>query len=189
MRFPINIGLLATIVIALMATIAHGVWADYSYRSARGHLPAALKIVNITYQNEEVWGFGPGGNETGVLVYSLDAKSWAAIDEHGLAFLETLTHTANHPRHPWPLLWEQTPIAQAHESWWRIPDPGNYPMGDAPRLMNYLARYGFWIPVNETVKEEINKTISRSGGFITETRVGYIIISPEIRRAYFVYSG
>ena len=48
-----------------------------------GHVPVALNISEIIYSKEESWGFGPGGNESGVVVYKLPEEMITTVRRQG----------------------------------------------------------------------------------------------------------
>ena len=59
------------IVIALVIILP---WAGCQLvvRSHRlSFVPEAMGVWRVLYAAEESWGFGPGGNETGIIVYAM----------------------------------------------------------------------------------------------------------------------
>lgn len=74
------------IVIALMVGVP---WAGCKlYRSHHlSFVPEALNVTNVLYVSEQSWGFGPGGNETGLLAFQLPASVAQQVKAHGADYL------------------------------------------------------------------------------------------------------
>jgi len=53
--------------------------------------PKGLGVSKILYVAEESSGFGPGGNETGVIVYELPENAATEIEKNGVAYLEKIS--------------------------------------------------------------------------------------------------
>jgi hypothetical protein len=45
-----------------------------------------MGVWNLLYVSEESWGFGPGGNETGIIVYEMPKAVTAALEKRGSIF-------------------------------------------------------------------------------------------------------
>lgn len=62
-------------------------WADSRQMS---YLPSALRPVKKLYVSEQSFGPGPGGNETGIVIYRLEARLADAIAAGGVNFLQAM---------------------------------------------------------------------------------------------------
>ncbi|MDB5588576.1 MAG: hypothetical protein JWP26_3546 [Devosia sp.] len=49
-----------------------------------------MNVSNVVYVSEQSWGFGPGGNETGILVFEMPASVAAELKDRGIDYLEEL---------------------------------------------------------------------------------------------------
>ncbi len=143
--------------------------------------PAHFEIERVLYAASEAWGFGPGGNETGVILYELPREVADSI--------RTARGVVDPPGSGTDLSWKATPLKEPRE--WiegegALPQTGPVPM---PRLHNYLNQYGFGIPVDTEVSSEIDRALSESGNFFAYTRTGVLLVMPRTRRLAFVYAG
>lgn len=143
-------------------------------------VPAEFHVRRILYVETEAWGFGPGGNETGVLMYELQERIVKQIERDGLAFLNTRTGTED---------WNATPLA-GHLEWFEgegaLPQAGPVKM---PHLANYLNQYGFGIPIDATIISQIDQALIQPGNYYAYTGTGVLVLIPAARRLAFVYAG
>lgn len=133
-------------------------------------LPQQLGVEKILYTETNSWGFGPGGNETGVVLYELPSH------------VSDKTPSVLAPQ----LRWEKTPL-QGHREW--IEGEGASRTEAGPLLNNYLNQYGFSIPVKPEVVSEIDRSVSAPGSWYAYTRNGVILVMPLISRVAYVYAG
>lgn len=143
--------------------------------------PKEMQISNVIYVEEKSWGFGPGGNETGIIVYEMPDKVYENIKSNDIEYLRSLSSINGVKRYN---SWEPTPI---DKSWHEIPlkdEPSEKPL-----LSNYMNRYGFGIPISSEIEQEINYAIFQSGSFYSYRRTGVIIVAPSIHRIFYIYSG
>ncbi|WP_159875571.1 hypothetical protein [Aquitalea denitrificans] len=132
-------------------------------------LPPQLEVQKALYTETNSWGFGPGGNETGVILYELPSH---------------MTHKNPSVLIP-ELTWEATPL-QGHREWFEGEGASRTEPG--PLLDNYLNRYGFGIPIKAEVVSEINRAVSAQGSWYAYTGHGIIVLMPLINRVAFVYA-
>ncbi|AFY94074.1 hypothetical protein [Chamaesiphon minutus] len=134
-------------------------------------VPEKLSVSNIVYTKEEVFGFGPGGNETGVLVYELPDKIASDIEKIGIEYFVNLT-----PR--------QGNNSDLYRKWQKTP------ITDVNKIEEHLDRYGFGISIDRHIENEIDEAISKPGSFFANGRGGRIlIVNPKNRRVFLAYSG
>jgi hypothetical protein len=151
-------------------------------------IPSDMGVWRVTYSLEKVWGFGPGGNETGLIVYDLPKDVAQTIKEQGLDYLSKLP--SKKTGRDWRGIykeWHSTPIPKSKEVWYQVPVSDK--VRDKPYLDNYLDRYGFGINVDKSIEDEINNVISSSGSYFSYGRTGVIIVAPDIEKVFYAYSG
>lgn len=154
-------------------------------------VPASLQVSKIIFGNEESWGFGPGGNETRVIVYELPIDVAEDIQRMGLDFFNQILPNAQRSgnwqgRHQ---KWKETPILSPAwlEQWDN--SPSDRATTSSAKIENYLYRYGFGIYLEPSLSHEINSAISKSGSFFSASRTAIIIVMPEARLVAYTYSG
>ena len=182
-RFP---RWLIVLIVLVFAPVI--LWQTFVYKHHIDFVPKDLGVWRVLYSLEKVWGFGPGGNETGVIVYELPKSSAELIKTQGIEYLSTLPSVRKGKS--WQGIystWNTTPVSQKHKNWFEIPTTDN--LTEEPQLENYLDKYGFGIPVKQSVEEQINEVMSKPGNFFAYGRVGTIIIAPKIHRVSFIYVG
>lgn len=182
-RFPK--WLIITIILVFAPII---LWQVFVYKHHIDFVPKDLGVWRVLYSKEKVWGLGPGGNETGVIVYDLPQSSAELIKTQGIEYLSTLPSVRKGKS--WQGIystWNATPISKKHKNWFEIPTTDD--LTDEPQLENYLNKYGFGIPVKQSVEEQINEAMSTPGSFFAYGRIGIIIIAPQIHRVFYVYVG
>lgn len=150
-------------------------------------IPRLLTVTGKIYEAEKAWGFGPGGNETGVSVYRLgdaDAQRLTSIDATLLndASIRAAVGRAGRDYGEW----RRTPIARRRWGKSNFSEESQQPL----RISEYLNHYGFGIPLDPAAEEMIDRTISAPGAFYAYGRGGsLIVIAPSVRRVIFAYAG
>ena len=134
----------------------------------------------MSYDNEVGEGWGPGANQTGVVVYPLPAATAEAIGKQGVTFFDSF-------RPEWRQ-WRITPIADADlhgtPAGARNFDPGASP------LDSFLDKYGLMLEVDASVAARINKAMTQPGSFYSHrSGGGMVIVSPASKEAYLIYAG
>lgn len=153
--------------------IVVALWTALRYMETRhwlSRLPPQLGVEKVVYAETDSWGFGPGGNESGVVVYELPSHVSGA------------NPSALAPE----LRWETTPL-QGHREWFEGEGASRTDTG--PLLNNYLNQYGFGIPIKREVVSEIDRAVSVPGSWYAYTRNGVILLMPLINRVAYIYAG
>ncbi len=147
------------------------------------YVPEGLGVNKILFAAEDSWGFGPGGNETGVIVYELPEGVAEEIRHGGTDYLAKLPPRSgsNHDWHGRFERWQSTPIT-SDRAWFAEKDA-------SPRIANYLNQYGFGIPIDVQIERDIDDVISKQGSYFAYGRIGMLIVIPEIHRVVFAYAG
>lgn len=168
---------IAACCLLLVGVIA---WKMFERQHWLSLAPPDLRVTKILYIQTEDWGFGPGGNETGVVLYELPDHVAAQLLGPGAISLEALGNAQD---------WKPTPLHD-HREWIEgegaLDQTGPVPV---PRLYNFLNRYGFGISIDPPIMEGIDKAISEPGNFYAYTRTGVLLVMPTQRRVAFVYAG
>lgn len=158
-------------------------------QSNRSYVPEVFQVKKIVYRSEELWGFGPGENETGIIVYELPDAIVNQIILEGLGYLDSLAPQGDasdwHGRYE---KWFETPVVFNQE--WSSPDSNDDDSeGFVPRIKTYLLRYGFPIPLNTNVEDMVDKAIQQKGNYYAYGRIGLIIVIPKLHRVVYAYHG
>ncbi len=181
-----RIGLGALLLLAL--GLAAVKTAEYRFRLQV--LPDGFGAWRIVYAREKVWGFGPGGNESGVVVYAMPRRMSDALDARGLAWLETLAADGDRGRRSRFAHWAPTPVSA--EVPWAAPETCRHesaPEGACPGIAVFLNRYGFGLPLRASVEQAVNDALFGPGAYWSTGRGGLLIVIPETRRIVFAYAG
>ena len=152
-------------------------------------MPKAFKVERVLYSKEDSWGFGPGGAETGIIVYELPDTAAKKITQGGLNYLSTIYDKGKYPdMSNWYQLWKETPIVFNDQ--WSSPDASNEDgIGFVPKIKIYLLHHGYPIDVDSAIEDDVDKTISEKGSYYAYGRYGLIIVSPKVHRVVFAYRG
>jgi hypothetical protein len=174
----LGVAVFAVLFFSATYAIWHVVVLDH-----RKRVPAYLQVSKVLYVKEESWGFGPGGNETGLLVYELPADVAAAIGGKGLSFLTDNDNALKARQQLVPNFeWYATPVA---------PDFGWKGDGHTPPSISlFLNRYGFGLDFDQRFIAMADQAKNASGNFYSYGSGGrLLIVSPALRRVIFAYSG
>ena len=161
---------------ALLAVLV--VAAVWTFRAAQTHrhhlslLPPALGVSHVLSAVERSWGAGPGGNETGVIVYRMPDALRQALDGGGLPWLRGLAGSPD---------WHETPFA-ADAAPGETCGPGG--------LSFYLGRFGHCIDIDPATLALIDPALTTPGGFWATAPGGrLILLIPDRGRIVVAYSG
>lgn len=172
------------------------VWGSFDIAQTRNHLgvlPEGLQVKRVLYAREQVWGFGPGGNETGVIAYALPSGVAQQVAAGGSAFLASMPASPREHPGDWRSSfqdWQPTPLPAAHP--WTAREPSCLAPGDAdcrPRLRMYLEQHGFPIEVDAGIAGEIDAAVANAGSFYAYGRYGMVLVVPARQRVYYLYAG
>lgn len=174
------------IAFSLLAFILVG-FKGCMYNHHLSLVPQGLGIWRVVYSKEESWGFGPGGNESGVIVYALSDSVSDTIKERGISYLNGLqqVRAIRAGSTSYNLEWKETPLLFHNR------DPNVDRANDVavPNIYNFLDRYGFGVSLDPEISKTINDAISKPGAFYTSDQHGIVIVIPEKRSVVFAYSG
>ena len=178
--------LFITAVFLVILTIGFKVFVYFHHLS---FIPDGMGVWRVIYSKEEAWGFGPGVNETGVIVYKLPTSTEYLIEKDGIDYLSQFPSVRNGGS--WRGIyktWYSTPISQQHKDWFQIPASDRLTAN--PLLDNYINKYGFGIDIKITIDDAINKVISTPGSYFAYARSGgVIIVAPSLHWVFYIYAG
>jgi hypothetical protein len=145
------------------------------------HIPAALNVQRVLYASEQEWGFGPGGNEAGSIVYQMPDDVASELQKKGLALLRSLP-TGKRQR---AIQWLPTPVEI--EGVWASVEPV---WEKRSPISNYLGQYGFLITVRSDILKLADTALLAPGNFYGfGSAGGVLILIPSERRVIFAYCG
>lgn len=181
-KFTINLFILLILLsFYIFIYLQYKSWEEKRYLEI---IPYGLNVSKVLYANNESWGFGPGGNETGVIAYELPAEDAIEIQKIGIAKFSKETGGFSDFGN-----WQQTPITLTDA--WQGPRIGSEPIQNIQitKIANYLDRWGFSIPIDPKIESEIDYTISKPGSYYAYDRSGIIIVIPSIKKVIYAYAG
>ena len=83
-------------------------------------------------------------------------------------------------------VWRPTPAKDEYDRW----NHGDEIGPEGPDFRNYLARYGFEIPVDQKRIDEANGVVRNPGSFYSYGRGGSVtVIDPKRGKLYYAYAG
>jgi len=172
-RIGLTLSTIAVIVLAL-----GGAWSFHVYQFHLGLVPDGIRVSGISYVKEENFGFGPGGNETGLLVFNLENQTVQEIQQQGMGYFAGLRngYTAD--------AWHQTPL-RINNQWASGADSAK-----PPKIRDYLDKYGFILEFDPRILNEIDSALSSPGSYYVYGRGGLlIIVAPKFKKVYAPYAG
>lgn len=137
------------------------------------HVPEGLNVTQVLYAQSESWGFGPGANETEFIVYELPKKIAQVIQKTGVRYFLTMPEAVYYGNREYYL--------QNYSNWKETPNKF--------KLEGYINRYGFGIPIDPAIEDQIDNAMQKTGSFIASGKYGILIVIPDIQRVVFVHAG
>lgn len=169
-------------IILVIALVIYATSVIGWQRMLRNHhlsfMPPEMNVSKIIYVEEKSWGFGPGGNETGFIMYELPSDIAQKVSAEGIEYLSSFASAhwgKPHSTHGKYSEWHVTPIKQEH----RI--PLNNRNGDP--------ECGFCIDVKPEFYRAFERAINSQESFYAYGRTGMILVVPSEQKVFFVYAG
>src|SRR5215212_4661710 len=99
----------AVVILSVLLFISFKLWERSHHLS---FVPDGLSVSRILYVKEESWGFGPGANESGLIVYELPDNVAKEIQKAGIDYFAKMPQNAEHGRGRRGRYnkWQSTPI-------------------------------------------------------------------------------
>ena len=183
-------------IVVLFSSIAFGIYLTFQSTQPnllKHHLsfvPPEMQVSQVIYVEEETWGFGPGGNETGFIMYDLPSDIAQKVGDQGIEYLSSFPSANWGQPSGWQGKyhdWKSTPISLDNKQWFEIPVDNQQTSN--PQLSNYINRYGFGIAVRPDVETIFNEVIAAPGSYYAYGRIGVIVVAPSVQKVFYVYVG
>ena len=177
----------------LLLICAAAIWG-WRWLALRAHhfsfVPPAMEVSRILYLAEEAWGFGPGGNETGIIVYRMPRATRQRIEADGVDWLNSLAGGGPKWRGSYRN-WHETPfdpeVRGAFDIWALKRRAESCDHGGG--IAGYMFRYGFCIPFDRDVEGLANRALVASGSYYAFGRIGMLLLIPSENRIIYAYNG
>lgn len=186
-------GLVAKMLTAISA-LGLSVWfavKTYVHHYHLSLVPSCLRVSRELYIKDSLWGIGPGGNETGVLVFELPDKSAVWVKTGGISVLRQACSDSAMSRKTGGRFseWKATPMVAERQWLERDSRSSGASASGAPRIANFLDQYGFGISVDEEIQEMSDNALSEPGNYYHSGRTSILIVIPDKRRVVYAYAG
>lgn len=152
-----------------------------------------MEVSRILYVAEEAWGFGPGGNETGIILYAMPEGTRQRIETGGIAWLNGL-RGGGPEWHGFYRDWHATPFDAfdpdtpgAFDIW--ALEARDESCGHGGGIAGYMFRYGFCIPFDREVEALANRALSKAGSYYAFGRIGMLLLIPSENRIIYAFNG
>ncbi len=168
----------------------------FEYRFYLSAVPSEFGVYRILYRQENAWGFGPGGNETGIRVYELPDRTYQIIQQQGLEYLNSLPSAKIgrvRGQYEWRGKynnWLETPINVTRHwtDYMSLPEDADYSK-EVPSISNYMNAYGFGLRIDPEIRNLADDSLKSPGNYYAYGRIGVIIVIPQKKRVIYAYNG
>lgn len=172
------------LLIGLLTLAPVVAYKAYERQHNLNHVPDGLGVSTISYELQESWGFGPGGNEAGILVYPLSEEVSRQVEQGGVKFLQTMPPNQDQADRRWQGAYETWLETPAVTPQWKL----NAKTGRLD-VMDYICAYGFCIDVEPGIVNEANEIVNSAGSYYAQGRIGIIVVSPKKKKVLYFYNG
>lgn len=180
--------------LAVISVLGLSAWVAvklYMLRYRLSLLPSCLEVSRILYAKESPWGIGPGGNETGILVFGLPEDSVVSVITGRIDFLRQACSESAMSRKTGGRFseWKATPMV-AERQWLEHESASRGASASGSlRIANFLDQYGFGISIDKEIQEMSDKALSEPGNYYHLGRTSLLIVIPDKRRVVYAYAG
>lgn len=165
-------------------------WKIFEYRFYLSQLPKELGVWHITHLTTATYGFGPGGESRGFVLFALPQSTADEILELGTGWFEQL---APFDRSFDRLEWATTPFSpeEVHwttqkgcdlSDWWTEAGAGHV----CPGIAAFVRGFGFLYDLDPDVTAFVDQSVFSEGAYVLEGRSRLILVDPK--RRYVVYA-
>ena len=163
-------------------------WQVMAFNHERERFPEAISVAEKIYENEKSWGFGPGGNETGLALYRLEKADAERLiqSQDRLETSEEIAAAMGRSRdHRDYREWHKTPFdPQEAGTPWSYSERG---VGQFD-IAEFLFRGGgFGIKVDDAAARDVNRILNSPGAYYA-TGAGSSLIVVAPRDGLIIYS-
>jgi hypothetical protein len=172
-------------MVAAIVFIAFLIFKFFEHRFIMSLLPQGIATHNILYSQTSNFGFGPGGNETGIHIYRLSPSLKKDLENSGISALESFKRSKKH-KHKVTFTWHETPILPSRH-WVNYMSAKSEADYDKMKVTieNRLNAYGFGIKIDTYWKNIINEAINKKGSYHSYNS----IIIPAHNIVVYYYAG
>lgn len=174
------------IALGILVVLPWGGCQLYSHHDRLSHVPTTMGVSNVLFQDMQSWGFGPGANDTGLIVYEMPQAVAENLDSGGLLYLGGLPRQEGSGWHGRYVNWQETPLIP-NDNWPKKPDEERF--WTSPGIGDYLGKYGYPIRIPTEIEALVNQAIFHKGSYFAYGRIGMIILIPSERRIVYAYNG
>lgn len=180
--------LIVSVILAaamLAGTGALGVARFQSAKEAfwRDKLPAGLEVESLEYRKTADYGFGPGGNSAGIVVYRLRYGSAEQFLARGL---DTAGRDGSHARRWRYWNWRPTPVA-FDARWTRH---GDHICGREPGIGAYIDYGDIRCTVDPAVIARVNRIVTGPGAYYAYgSASSVIVVAPAEALVILAFNG
>ncbi|KCZ49925.1 MULTISPECIES: hypothetical protein [unclassified Hyphomonas] len=164
------------------------IWAGYTALSNafyHGRMPEHAGVGRILYKRVESFGFGPGGNETGLVIFRMNAHAVKRLQSDPDAFFQKVSESGSGRCHRFRS-WTETPFVP--EQRWGEASRSVEP-GSPATIEEITNQYGFGIRFNARYVRMLNDSFARPGSYLGSGGCGSVVLMPEQRAAAYIIVG
>jgi hypothetical protein len=169
------------LILSLMVGTPVALFKVYERNFMLSVVPDALRVTSVFYSEEEAWGIGPGGNESGIRVFQMPEQISKEIEFRGIEFFRNLPPNKNSKGGDWWRgtynNWKETPI-KVDEHWRKSEKNKNLDIYD----------YVYGIKIKPEIFAQANLIMNSKGSYYAYGVKGLIIVSPKNNLVLYLYN-
>lgn len=181
----------ALLIVTCIAALLWLAWKGLTYHHHLRFVPEEMNVRSIVYVAEESWGFGPGGNETGIIVFEMPTQVRRQLfGRDGLLWLNALPSPSWRGWYARFGGWHTTPPPE-NPLWYKpeVCPPGSMDKAQCRGIAAFMGRWGFPVPIDHEIEAMVNEALFTPGAYYAFGRTGVLILIPKQARVVFAYSG
>ena len=164
-------------------------WAGYAALSNafyHSRMPEHAGVGRILYKHVKTFGFGPGGNETGLVVFRMSASAARRLQADPDAFLQKVSESGRGSCHRFTN-WTETPFVPPEHRWGEA-SRGAQP-GSPATIEEITNQFGFGIRFKARYVRMLNESFAEPGSYLGSGGCGRVVLMPERRAAAYIIVG
>lgn len=172
------------------ALVALVIWAGYialSHAFYHSRMPEHAGVGRILYKRVQTFGFGPGGNETGLVVFRMSASAARRLQADPDAFLQKVSEFGRGRCHRFTN-WTETPFVPQDDYRWGEASTG-VPPGSPATIQEFTNQFGFGIRFKSRYVRMLNEAFAEPGSYMSSGRCAWVVLMPEQRAAAYIIVG
>jgi hypothetical protein len=174
--------IVAISVFVLLPLVYKSLEAKFYYNRT----PRGAGLGMIAYLQSQSWGLGPGGNETGIVVFRLNRQSARELQEQPSEFFARLAEQHAQPNTGYDCRiyeqWTGTPLEAERE-------PNDEGQSGPLTWDRFANRYGFGITIPNAYRRMVDRSFAAPGSYYSIGRCGLFIFMPNERTAAYMFAG